>query len=375
MSRLSFALLLTVTLPLAPLCTGCTEEVTIAAPLDAASADLGDGARPDGDARARDGDGGGDEDGGEGSPCQTHSQCGDGLCASNGRCVEADDVAHVSPCSGSGDGSRQNPHCSPSEAEGGRRPFMLLAPGTYDRVDIERSVRIYGSPGTIIERGSVCSAIKVKGAPNISVEIVGLEARGQVLVEEGSTLTLRQLVIGPSPCVGVMAKKNVHLVIDRCFVSSHTLGGAELEDVADYVITNSYFVKSGHQDMHGTVYLEALGTPAVFANNTVADNDAGVTCSGGGALLLNTIVWGNQGTAVSSNCTASHSDIEGGVVSGPSNISVDPAFVGSGTQAAAYRLGPGSPCIDAGAQSGDTPALDYDGEQRTAPDIGADERL
>ena len=35
MSRLSFALLLTVTLPLAPLCTGCTEEVTIAAPLDA----------------------------------------------------------------------------------------------------------------------------------------------------------------------------------------------------------------------------------------------------------------------------------------------------------------------------------------------------
>jgi len=107
--------------------------------------------------------------------------------------------------------------------------------------------------------------------------------------------------------------------------------------------------------------------------------------------LTNSVVWWNAGPQIALGgegvtLNVSYCDIEGGQPGilvdpgvlnwGPGNLSVDPSFVNPGT--GNYRLGPLSPCIDAGDPSyvplpGE---VDFEGEPRlngVAVDIGADE--
>lgn len=123
------------------------------------------------------------------------------------------------------------------------------------------------------------------------------------------------------------------------------------------------------------------GLPS-FGNCTIADNEG---VYGGGFYLVtitvritNTIFYGNTGydpdiyidwLAV---VQVNYCDIDGSW-GGAGNISADPLFIDS--VAGNYRLGPVSPCIDAGTDffqiEGDTliniPADEYSG---TAPDLG-----
>jgi len=124
--------------------------------------------------------------------------------------------------------------------------------------------------------------------------------------------------------------------------------------------------------------------PALLANCTIANNTAqgiggGVGCENGRDLaLVNSVVWGNsadvgsQLVARESQVSVSYSDVAGGEAGvyldeeatlhwGPGNIDADPLFVDPGESD--YRLGPGSPCIDAGCNCGvPTDVTDADGD-------------
>jgi len=122
----------------------------------------------------------------------------------------------------------------------------------------------------------------------------------------------------------------------------------------------------------------------VVMNCTVSDNSS---AEGGGlsveedgsATVVNTIVWGNNGSVGSAEihnggtAVVSYSVVGGGYA-GDGNIDADPLFVDAAR--GDYHIGSGSPCIEAGRAAG-APSEDIDGETRpidVAVDIGADER-
>jgi hypothetical protein len=86
-------------------------------------------------------------------------------------------------------------------------------------------------------------------------------------------------------------------------------------------------------------------------------------------LVSNSIVYGNSGSQIANlngaTTTASYCDIESGSP-GPGNIDADPLFAD-----ADYRLGPGSPCIDAGDNAAVPPGqdTDHDGNPRFVDDL------
>jgi hypothetical protein len=115
-----------------------------------------------------------------------------------------------------------------------------------------------------------------------------------------------------------------------------------------------------------------------------------------GILVLNTIVWGNQGdaqimTGMAASTTAKYCDIEGGIFPGDHNISDDPLFrdaaAGDFHLSNAWFSATHSPCVDAGCPAADPdfvllPTHDFEGDIRVRDgnedhiavvDIGIDE--
>jgi len=147
------------------------------------------------------------------------------------------------------------------------------------------------------------------------------------------------------------------------------------------------------------------GSHTRITNCTIVGN-AGEYMNGGGGLYLsggtmaitNSIVWGNMGQPgpqikvgdYDVNLTVQYSDVQGGRESiggvletatwGPGNIDVNPRFAFADD----FHLLNGSPCIDAGTNTGsDLPAEDIDGKDRSldgdgdgagVADMGAHER-
>ncbi len=97
-------------------------------------------------------------------------------------------------------------------------------------------------------------------------------------------------------------------------------------------------------------------TSEIFRNNLIIQNGIGLEIDSGSSdadnpVWTNNLVFGNATDYVG---TASQTGTAG-------NISLDPLFVNGG--AGNYRLGAGSPAIDAGSASG-APFLDFDGSPR-----------
>jgi len=113
-------------------------------------------------------------------------------------------------------------------------------------------------------------------------------------------------------------------------------------------IVNSLFVGNS-ADRGGGIFLR---DPADLINCTFSGNTA---ASGGAqwvnneADVINSVLWGNEPDEIAGdgtpNLTVRFSDVQGGFPGG-GNIDADPLFVDPA--AGDYRLGPGSPCIDAG---------------------------
>ena len=115
---------------------------------------------------------------------------------------------------------------------------------------------------------------------------------------------------------------------------------------------------------------------AVFANNTISGNTAEMKCGGiywgadSDLVLTNSIIRKNPAPIIQnlfkeadSTVTVEYSNIGGGWP-GVGNINVDPLFVDP--ESDDFRLGPTSPCIDAGDSAAVPPdAADIDGDEDT----------
>ncbi len=171
-------------------------------------------------------------------------------------------------------------------------------------------------------------------------------------------------------------------------------------------VTYSGMLIAGNQATTGGAVYAACDSPT-FVNTTIVDNSA--TASGGSFFLTctglveeptklyNTVVWGTMAPVgavasinVNMNMTVGHSDVQGGqaaifAVGGltwePGNIDADPLFVDpdgtdndpSTARDNDYRLGAGSPCIDAGDnQRVPQDTADLDGDEDTSEALPLD---
>jgi hypothetical protein len=134
-------------------------------------------------------------------------------------------------------------------------------------------------------------------------------------------------------------------------------GGAIVLNYSGAVIRNNLIVRNrvGDQFGGGAVWVYNNGTyPRILANNTIADNQAGPSSTGGirfyatVASMQNSILWGNSPTQLltqGATVSVKYCDVQGGFA-GTGNIDADPFWADD-----RYYLMAESPCIDAGNDS------------------------
>ncbi len=158
------------------------------------------------------------------------------------------------------------------------------------------------------------------------------------------------------------------LTIDRCtFIDNQAIGfspyGGAIMVSGSATITNSLFVNNNAGAGGGAI---ACGAGTSIINCTFTGNIAGSGAGGGGGaiwsqsgspVVTNCILWGNSPDEVFGASQVSYSTVAG-AWPGPGNIAHDPLFTNPG--AGDYRLGAGSPCIDAGNSTAIPPALTLD---------------
>ena len=150
-------------------------------------------------------------------------------------------------------------------------------------------------------------------------------------------------------------------------------GGVYLYDSSPALVNNTFSGNSAASSGGGMLLAYSS---AVLTNNTFSGNSAsgggGVFLNGSSLTLMNCILWGSVGGSIftkSGSASVSYSDVEGGVLPGAGNLSVDPGFVDAPN--GDLHLQPGSPCAGAGTAAG-APATDKDGVVRPyPPSIGA----
>lgn len=125
--------------------------------------------------------------------------------------------------------------------------------------------------------------------------------------------------------------------LKNCIVSCNTVTGSAPS-------TSGVWVQSG------TVNI----TNCVIARNTVS---SGLTRQGGTVLARNSIIYFNNGPTgnppvygaqTSGTITFEHCDVQGTIMPGPGNISVNPAFMGTGCDTLDFCIFPFSPVVDMG---------------------------
>ncbi len=155
----------------------------------------------------------------------------------------------------------------------------------------------------------------------------------------GTVRVVRSTVSGSTYGIDIRGAWDVS--VESCTVENNDHHGVFIEDLAvarlwSTVISGSYTGILCSED----------GTVAVV-NCTVASNRHGIVRMGGlDVRVANSIVWGGELPLVYVGSRVSFSDIEGGC-DGEGNIDSDPLFMDA--SAGDFRLGPGSPCIDAGS--------------------------
>ncbi|MBN1376445.1 MAG: hypothetical protein JXA01_09850 [Dehalococcoidia bacterium] len=147
------------------------------------------------------------------------------------------------------------------------------------------------------------------------------------------------------------------------------VGGGIFFEESDGIVTNCVFsgnhaVKGGglfHYYYNGFLTL----SNCTFSGNT-ADYGDGICVGVSEVVLNNCILWGSGDEIYKEEqggVTVSYSNIQGGIKPGIGNISQNPLFVNPA--GGDYRLGAGSPCIDAGSISvlpQDVTDMDNDGD-------------
>jgi hypothetical protein len=335
--------------------------------------------------------------------CRKHSECAatisDGeLCAAGGSCPSAKDIYYVSDkCGGTTDGSKTKPFCKIADAVDGGRSYVLVRAGTYtDDLTVDKSIEIYGEPGTQLKMGG-CDKLIIKGT--IQVVLAGLEILGEVDVKEKAEATLLGNTLGPSVCVGVSSTADTKVTLERNLIRGNTGGGLDLDGTIRVV--NNIIVNNGQlgTSAFGGAKLKPIASPAcAFFNNTIYGNESkatkteevgGVRCEVVGIKLINNIFWENTYNGAATKAAARQYDpacevtynleqLDPSATVQPPNITAaDPGLVktGSDDEAGYYRLTGSSPAIDQGDPLLTPPTYDFGLQLRSdgKTDIGADE--
>lgn len=305
------------------------------------------------------------------------------------RCSDTAVTAIVDPTSTDcpGNGTPEAPFCRIERAlDAPWATTLALMPGAYDEaVTIDRPVTVEASDGAALDTSDL-PALTIEAD---DVVVRGLTVRGAsrigggVRVQGSGEVRLEQMTVGPSSTVGVTVEGDVLLYLDRSRITRNAGGGLELGTARGYVVFNSYFTDNGDPLAEfGGVRFGLAPTNSLFANNTIADNEAAVEDAGGvrcdaPARVLNSIVWGSGTVTASVACDFAFSDVgplADGVTLGAGSFSEDPSF------APGYRLSDNSPCKDRGDPQSianeEAPDYDHEGEARPQGpnlDVGADE--
>jgi hypothetical protein len=176
---------------------------------------------------------------------------------------------------------------------------------------------------------------------------------------------------------GMLVQESSPTIVDCQFIANEALyaGGLDNYNNASPVVINSVFMNNVSLESDGEfsgglggAILNYFSSTPEFINCTVVANSADIMAGGiyntnefGGhcaQVVTNSIVYGNSGQQIAdiagASSTVTYSDIQGGYP-GLGNIDADPVFAD-----ADYRLGPGSPCIDAGDNAAVPPGQDTD---------------
>ena len=135
--------------------------------------------------------------------------------------------------------------------------------------------------------------------------------------------------------------------------------------------TNCTFVAAGA--LSTALEIESRSRGVIVHCSTYGfDRGIGFADQSGGEVH-GAVIWGNWLYAISASdptlVTVADSCVKGGYV-GTGNLATDPQFVDAA--GGNLRLQPGSPCVNAGVPSANTPAADQDGSPRDGrPDLGA----
>ena len=221
---------------------------------------------------------------------------------------------------------------------------VVVEPGTY--------------PETIDFLGKAITVGSVLGADQTTIDGAGLgDSVVRFAAGEGRSARLRGFTItggegGPTDRLsrggGVLVDTASPTIIDcRIVANRANFGGGVFVDKGSPAFVNCVF-QSNEAGFGGGIF-NNNSFPTV-SNCTFRANEAGfgggIYSVGGAPVVANSILWGNdQDEIVGSNPTVSFSNVMGGWFgAGSGNIDDDPQFVdGDG------RLGPNSPCIDAGS--------------------------
>jgi hypothetical protein len=191
---------------------------------------------------------------------------------------------------------------------------------------------------------------------------------GGIWVTNGS-FSMRQIRILTNVDGGIEVNSDygpTHLILEGSVIGDNSGSGlnvSETEASAD--IVNVLIVENKGDSAVRLGSGNMMAGNLSIVNSTIAHNEGalGILVEAGGTFTLtNSIVWGNQEDELDCNgtCTVTYSDIEDGWT-GTGNIDENPMFVDS--VGGDYSLKFGSPCIDAGTDSG-APDHDLVGTER-----------
>ena len=247
-----------------------------------------------------------------------------------------------------------------------------------ETVTIEGFALIAGVKGFEIDGGSDVTVIDcLTIAGNTGATVFG-----------SSTATFRNCQMVGFISRGIEAQPTSTVVLEDCFIQGSPGGSNQLIELSHTTLTATRCEFDGFGAANAGIFavqnspitlIDCLvtgisGTAAIQTGNPTAVTLIGCTVAGNttGAILgsnqamtvTNTIIWGNtvstQSVSLASNF--SYSCIEGGFPGMDFSISTDPMLN------AAFRLLPGSPCIDLGNNAGGNSDFDLGGAPRFLDD-------
>lgn len=315
--------------------------------------------------------------------CISNDDCASELCLADGTCATATDVAYVDSTGSDTLCTQAQPCTQVDQGFSTGRPFIKVSGVVAEAIggNLNRSVEIYGTPGSAITRpGGQLFDIN----NNADVRLFGVHIRdtagGHAIRVNNGTLLVDASLIANNGGLGVNARNGTTVTLRRSIFFNNAQGGADLDN-AIFTITNCMFVKNGSltSSLGGMRLKPETRSSNTFELVTVADNlidsasgnESGVRCDQP-FEAHSSIVTGNTLDAA---CTFHDSLFDSATV-GTGNKAGDPDFINTTdpTSLDFYRIGPSSDAIDSAVS---TIPFDIDGAARptgAGPDMGADER-